>query len=45
MTQDAGISKTEAGAALNSFINNLNTALKKKDGRAMVVLWRVQGFR
>ncbi len=39
MAQDAEISKTEAGAALNSFINNVNTVLKKKekDSRAMVV--------
>lgn len=37
MANDAGISKTEAGAALNSFIDNLIKALKKKDGKVTLV--------
>ncbi len=35
--QDAKISKVAAGAALNSFINNVTTALKKKDGKVTLV--------
>jgi len=34
---DAGISKTEAGAALNSFTANVTNALKKKDGKLTLV--------
>lgn len=37
MANDAGISKTEAGAALNSFIANVTKALKKKDGKLTLV--------
>ena len=37
MANDAGISKTAAGAALNSFIANVTTALKKKDGKVTLV--------
>jgi len=33
MAQDAGISKTAASAALNSFIDGVTKALKKKDGK------------
>jgi len=33
MATDAGISKTEAAAALNSFIGGITKALKKKDGK------------
>jgi len=31
MAQDTGITKKEAGAALNSFVDNVAKALKKKD--------------
>lgn len=37
MAQDAGIMKTEAGAALNSFVDNVTKALKKKDGKVALV--------
>lgn len=37
MANDAGISKTAADAALNSFIANVTTALKKKDGKVTLV--------
>ncbi|HKJ39829.1 MAG TPA: HU family DNA-binding protein [Anaerolineales bacterium] len=35
MAQDANISKTEAGAALESFINNVSEALKKDEKVAL----------
>lgn len=35
MAQDANISKSEAGAALDSFINNISQALKKGDKIAL----------
>ena len=37
MAKDAGISKTAANAALNSFIGNVTKALKKKDGKVTLV--------
>ena len=37
MADDAGISKTEAGAALNSLVDNVTKALKKKDGKVTLV--------
>jgi DNA-binding protein HU-beta len=37
MAKDAGITKTEAGVALNSFIDNVTKALKKKDGKVALV--------
>ena len=37
MATDAGISKTAANAALNSFIDNVTKALKKKDGKVTLV--------
>lgn len=33
MATDAGISKTAANAALNSFLDGIKLALKKKDGK------------
>ena len=33
MAQDAGISKAAAGAAMESFIEGITAALKKKDGK------------
>ena len=33
MAKDAGISKSAANTALNSFITSVTNALKKKDGR------------
>ena len=33
MANDAGISKAAANAALNSFLDGIKTALKKKDGK------------
>lgn len=33
MALDAGITKTEAGAALNALIDGITVALKKKDGK------------
>ena len=37
MASDAGISKTEATQALNSFIDGVTKALKKKDGKVTLV--------
>lgn len=37
MAKDAGISKTEAGTALNSFVESVTKALKKKDGKVTLV--------
>jgi len=37
MAQDAGISKTAAGEALNSFMDGVKKALKKKDGKVTLV--------
>ena len=37
MAQDAGISKTAAGAALDSFVEGVTKALKKKDGKVTLV--------
>ncbi|MCK4485776.1 MAG: HU family DNA-binding protein [Desulfobacterales bacterium] len=37
MANDAGISKAEAGAALNSFVDSVTKALKKKEGRVTLV--------
>ena len=37
MAKDAQITKTEAGNALNSFMENVIKALKKKDGRVSLV--------
>jgi DNA-binding protein HU-beta len=37
MANDAGISKTAAAAALNSFITGVTAALKKKDGKVTLV--------
>ena len=37
MANDAGISKTAAGAALESFIDGVTKALKKKDGKVTLV--------
>ena len=37
MAKDAQITKTEAGNALNSFMDNVIKALKKKDGRVSLV--------
>lgn len=37
MAKDAGISKAAAGEALNSFIDGITTALKKKDGKVALV--------
>ena len=37
MAMDSGISKTSAGAALNSFIDGVTKALKKKDGKVTLV--------
>jgi DNA-binding protein HU-beta len=37
MAKDAKISKTAAGAALNSFVANVTKALKKKDGKVTLV--------
>ncbi|MCK4486262.1 MAG: HU family DNA-binding protein, partial [Desulfobacterales bacterium] len=33
MAQDAGISKAAANKALDSFVDSVKTALKKKDGK------------
>jgi DNA-binding protein HU-beta len=35
--KEAGISKVAAAAALNSFMNNVTRALKKKDGKVTLV--------
>ncbi|MCK4792239.1 MAG: HU family DNA-binding protein [Desulfobacteraceae bacterium] len=37
MAQDAGISKAAAGTALNSFVDSVTKALKKKDGKVTLV--------
>ena len=37
MAKDAGITKAAAGAALDSFTNNVTKALKKKDGKVTLV--------
>jgi DNA-binding protein HU-beta len=37
MAKDAGISKAAAGAALDSFIDGVTKALKKKDGKVTLV--------
>jgi DNA-binding protein HU-beta len=37
MAQDAGITKVSAGAALESFLTNVEKALKKKDGKVTLV--------
>jgi DNA-binding protein HU-beta len=37
MAKDAGISKAAANKALNSFVNSVKKALKKKDGRITLV--------
>lgn len=37
MANDAGITKTQADAALKSFIDGVTKALKKKDGKVTLV--------
>ena len=37
MAKDAGISKVAAAAALNSFMDNVTKALKKKEGKVTLV--------
>ncbi len=37
MAADAGISKTAAGAALNSFVDGVMKAMKKKEGKLTLV--------
>jgi len=37
MAKDAGISKSTANVALNSFADNVTKALKKKDGKVTLV--------
>jgi DNA-binding protein HU-beta len=37
MAKDTGITKTEAGVALSSFIDNVTKSLKKKDGKVTLV--------
>jgi DNA-binding protein HU-beta len=37
MVKDAGISKAAAGAALNSFLDSVTKALKKKEGKVTLV--------
>lgn len=37
MARDAGITQAAAGAALESFINEVTRALKKKDGKVTLV--------
>ena len=37
MVQDAGITRTAAAAALNSFMEGIGKALKKKDGKVTLV--------
>jgi DNA-binding protein HU-beta len=37
MAKDAGITKAAAGAALNSFVDGVTKALKKKDGKVVLV--------
>jgi len=37
ITKDGGISKAKAGRALDSFIDSVTEALKKKDGKVILV--------
>ena len=37
MANDAGISKAAAGAALDSFVDNVKKALKEKDGKLPLI--------
>ncbi len=37
MAEDAGITKAAAAASLDSFMDNVSTALKKKDGKVTLV--------
>jgi DNA-binding protein HU-beta len=37
MAKDAGISKSAANIALNSFMNNITKALKKKNGKVTLI--------
>ncbi len=37
MANDAGISKTAAGSALDSFVDGVTKALKKKDGKITLI--------
>lgn len=37
IAKDAGISKAAAGVALNSFVDNVTKALKKKNGKVTLV--------
>jgi DNA-binding protein HU-beta len=37
MAKDAGISKVAAASALNSFVDGITKALKKKDGKVTLV--------
>ncbi len=37
MAKDAGITKTAAGKALDSFVDGVTKALKKKDGKVTLV--------
>ena len=37
MAKDAGISKSAAGTALNSFMEGVTKALKKKDGKVTLI--------
>ena len=37
IAQDAGISKTAAGQAVNSFLANVTKELKKKDGKVTLI--------
>lgn len=37
MATDAGISKSAAGNALNSFVDGVTKALKKKDGKVTLI--------
>jgi DNA-binding protein HU-beta len=37
MAKDAGVSKVAAGAALDSFVDGVTSALKKKDGKVTLV--------
>ena len=37
MAEDAGITKTAAAASLDSFMENVSAALKKKDGKVTLV--------
>jgi DNA-binding protein HU-beta len=37
MAKDAGITKAAAGATLNSFVDGITKALKKKDGKVTLV--------